>query len=243
MREFTAPTTMPSASEPAALRHSLTSSLHCTEWSEPKMERPCRHPRKAGESRAERPRNVEVMRVFIAGGSGLIGRHLAKSLLDDGHQPVILSRNADAVRRQPEMWAFQVIPGDPTTPGRWQEEVDGCDAVVNLAGHDIFADRWNAEVKRKIRDSRVHSAENLVAAIKQAHDAPGGRSSRARRSATTARTATKSSTSRARRAPISSRSFAGSVKMSRPTRDAGRAPGRRPDRHRAGPRGGGARRS
>ena len=112
------------------------------------------------------------MRVMIAGGSGLIGRNLAKSLLDGGHQPLILSRNADQLRRQPDMWPFQIVPGDPTTSGRWQEQVDGCDAVVNLAGHNIFEGRWNAEIKRKIRDSRVHSAENLVAAIKQCSSRP-----------------------------------------------------------------------
>jgi uncharacterized protein (TIGR01777 family) len=112
------------------------------------------------------------MRVFIAGGSGLIGTELAQSLLSDGHETVILSRNADAVRRRRVMWPFQVIAGDATTPGRWQEEVDGCDAVINLAGHNLFADRWNVEIKRKLRDSRVQSAECLVAAIKQAQSRP-----------------------------------------------------------------------
>ncbi len=112
------------------------------------------------------------MRVFIAGGSGLIGRQLAQSLLTAGHHPLILSRHADAVRRDPSMRAYQVIPGDPTTAGRWQEAVDGCDAVVNLAGHGIFTERWNVGVKHKIRDSRVHSAENLVTAIKNAQARP-----------------------------------------------------------------------
>jgi uncharacterized protein (TIGR01777 family) len=112
------------------------------------------------------------MRVFIAGGTGLIGRSLARALLDSGHQPIILSRNADSVRRDREMWPYQVIAGDPTKPGLWQDEVDGCDAVVNLAGHNIFADRWNAETKRKIRDSRVFSAEQLVTAIKTARSRP-----------------------------------------------------------------------
>lgn len=112
------------------------------------------------------------MRVFLTGGSGLIGRHLALTLLERGHQPVILSRRADVVRRDPQMWHFQVVPGDPTTPGHWQAEVDGCDAVVNLAGHNIFAGRWNPEVKQKIRDSRVYSAQHLVAAIKQATRRP-----------------------------------------------------------------------
>jgi uncharacterized protein (TIGR01777 family) len=112
------------------------------------------------------------MRVFITGGSGLIGRHLARVLVENGHQSVILSRHSDRVRRNPEMWPYQVVQGDPTQPGRWQDEVDGCDAVVNLAGHNLFADRWNASVKAKIRDSRVYSAEQVVAAIKQARSRP-----------------------------------------------------------------------
>jgi uncharacterized protein (TIGR01777 family) len=116
---------------------------------------------------------MSKMRVVIAGGSGLIGLGLARALLDDGHEPVILSRNADAIRRRREMWPFRVVPGDPTAPGPWQDEVDGCDAVVNLAGHNIFADRWNSDVKRKLRDSRVHSAEQLSSAIKQSRNRPG----------------------------------------------------------------------
>ena len=36
-----------------------------------------------------------------------------------------------------------VVQGDPSTPGRWESELDGCDAVVNLAGHNLFAERWN----------------------------------------------------------------------------------------------------
>src|SRR5262245_19773243 len=112
------------------------------------------------------------MRVFIAGGSGLIGRHLARALVNDGHAPVILSRNADRVRRDPQMWPYVVVAGDPAQAGPWQDEVDGCDAVVNLAGHNIVADRWSSQIKRKLRDSRVHSAEQIVAAITGARSRP-----------------------------------------------------------------------
>jgi uncharacterized protein (TIGR01777 family) len=113
-----------------------------------------------------------MMRVFITGGSGLIGRNLARVLLESGHHAVILSRRADQIRRDPSMWAYQVIQGDPKTPGRWQEEIDGCDAVVNLAGHNIFEERWTSAVKAKIRDSRVYAAEQVVAAIRQAQSRP-----------------------------------------------------------------------
>ena len=81
---------------------------------------------------------------------------------------MILSRHSDVVRRKPEFRQYQVIQGDPATEGRWQEEIDGCDAVVNLAGHNLFVDRWNTEVKRKIRDSRVHGTDHVVAAIVKA---------------------------------------------------------------------------
>jgi uncharacterized protein (TIGR01777 family) len=112
------------------------------------------------------------MRILITGGSGLIGRHLARSLVEGGHQPVILSRHADVIRRNPDMWSFRVVGGDPITAGHWQQEIDGCDAVVNLAGHNIFADRWNPEIKRKIRDSRVYGTSNVVAAIRAARVKP-----------------------------------------------------------------------
>jgi uncharacterized protein (TIGR01777 family) len=112
------------------------------------------------------------MRVFITGGSGLIGRHLAGRLIERGDQPVILSRRSDQVRRDPAMRGRTVVPGDPTTPGRWESELDGCDAVVNLAGHNIFAKRWNAQIKRSVRDSRVYSTENIVAAISRAKNPP-----------------------------------------------------------------------
>jgi uncharacterized protein (TIGR01777 family) len=113
-----------------------------------------------------------MMRVFIAGGSGLIGRNLARVLRESGHHPVILSRHADQVRRDPAMWPYQVIPGDPTAPGGWQDEVDGCDAVVNVAGHNIFAERWSTAVKARIRDSRVYAAQQVLAAIRRAQAKP-----------------------------------------------------------------------
>jgi uncharacterized protein len=112
------------------------------------------------------------MRVFITGGTGLIGRRLARRLVDRGDQPVILSRQADKARLNPALQGMEVIQGDPTVSGGWEYALDGSDAVVNLAGQNIFAKRWTAEIKRLVRDSRVYATENVVAAMAEASIKP-----------------------------------------------------------------------
>jgi uncharacterized protein (TIGR01777 family) len=113
------------------------------------------------------------MRVFIAGGTGLIGSRLIRELVARGDQPVVLTRRASSVQDRSEFERVEVVQGDPTTSGPWQAKVDGCDAVVNLTGHNLFAQRWSPEVKRQIRDSRVHSTERLASAVARAGSRPG----------------------------------------------------------------------
>ncbi len=113
------------------------------------------------------------MRVFITGGTGMIGRRLVRKLIERGDTPIILSRKADETRRDPTLRGVNVVQGDPSKEGTWQEAVDGTDAVVNLAGQNVFSGRWNAEVKRQIRDSRVYGAEHVVDAIRSARARPG----------------------------------------------------------------------
>jgi uncharacterized protein len=112
------------------------------------------------------------MRVFITGGTGLIGRSLCGRLRLRGDEPVILTRDASKARRDPELTPFRIVQGDPNTPGNWFSEVDGSDAVVNLAGHNIFAQRWSPAVKQAIRDSRVFATQNVVAAIAKSKNPP-----------------------------------------------------------------------
>jgi uncharacterized protein (TIGR01777 family) len=102
----------------------------------------------------------------------MIGRRLIRKLVDRGDTPVILSRNSDETRRQPSFRGLTVIQGDPSKDGPWVESVDGCDAVLNLAGQNVFSGRWNAEIKRAIRDSRVYGAEHVVRAIEKALHRP-----------------------------------------------------------------------
>jgi uncharacterized protein (TIGR01777 family) len=54
------------------------------------------------------------------------------------------------------------------------ESVSDCDAVVHLAGENIFGRRWNNEFKRLLFDSRVKSTENVVQALARHPRTPAG---------------------------------------------------------------------
>ena len=102
------------------------------------------------------------MRVFVTGATGLIGRALCRSLLEDGHAVLALSRQA-APRGLPA--GVQPVQGDPAVPGRWDEVLAGCDACVNLAGEPVAAGRWTPARKQSIRDSRVLATRNVAAVV------------------------------------------------------------------------------
>jgi len=104
------------------------------------------------------------MRVFIAGGTGLVGSRLVKRLQEGQHQIVMLTRRPEVARQK---WgdAVTVVAGNPTEKGVWMEQAAECDAAVNLTGEHIFARRWNAEFKELLRTSRVKSTENVVEAL------------------------------------------------------------------------------
>jgi uncharacterized protein (TIGR01777 family) len=103
------------------------------------------------------------MRVFITGGTGLIGVRLVRAIRGRGDQVVVLSRMTNSWHRVgPDV---EIVPGDATQPGPWQDMAAACDAVVNLAGAGIFDRRWNPAYKALIRDSRIRTTENVVAAI------------------------------------------------------------------------------
>ncbi len=102
------------------------------------------------------------MRIFIVGGTGFIGSHLIPRLLQDGHTVRVLVRSPGKASQLPA--GTGVVAGDPTMPGHWRNEVRNAEAIINLAGFNIFA-RWTAKNKHLIRDSRILSTRNIVEAI------------------------------------------------------------------------------
>lgn len=104
------------------------------------------------------------MKVFITGGTGLIGRHLIPELIDKKHDVYVLSRNQEKAQKKLGD-KVTVIAGNPTESGPWMDELANMDAVVNLVGENILRKRWTRKQKIKLLESRVESKNNIFKAL------------------------------------------------------------------------------
>lgn len=111
-----------------------------------------------------------VMKVLIAGGTGMIGSALTESLVKDGHAVVILSRDPAKVKNS--LPGVTVAKWDAHTADGWEHLVEEVDAIVNLAGESLAAGLWTAERKQRILSSRVNAGRALVQALEAATQKP-----------------------------------------------------------------------
>ncbi len=107
------------------------------------------------------------MNITITGASGLIGRRLLKNLGAVGHGLTVVSRHAGT--NVPP--GVGVVAWDSMSGPAPEESVRNANAVIHLAGEPV-AQRWNADVKRRIRESRVLGTRNLVQALGKLHNPP-----------------------------------------------------------------------
>lgn len=116
------------------------------------------------------------MRVFLTGGTGLVGREIIFHLMERGDSAVVLTRSkeraADRFKDYPQHERIELVQGDPNAEGKWQASVSGCDAVINLAGEPVFGKRWSDAQKQRLYDSRVDTTNNIVSAIESASARP-----------------------------------------------------------------------
>jgi uncharacterized protein (TIGR01777 family) len=113
------------------------------------------------------------MRVFVTGGTGLVGRRLIKQLVGRGDEVVLLTRRPSVAQ---EMFGAtcKAVSGDPMQLGEWMKAVDDCDAVVNLAGENIFARRWSDDFKKLLVESRIKTTQHVVQAMAAMPKRPDG---------------------------------------------------------------------
>ncbi|AEJ44679.1 TIGR01777 family oxidoreductase [Alicyclobacillus acidocaldarius] len=98
------------------------------------------------------------MRIYLLGGSGFIGHHLAQQLERQGHVLDVVRRpyTSHALR---EHFARSIQGGEPY-------------AICNLAGASLNQKRWSAAYRREIVQSRVDTVRAVIAAVEGLPAAP-----------------------------------------------------------------------
>ena len=109
------------------------------------------------------------MRVLITGATGLIGSSVADALLARGDEVVGLTRNVEKAR--PKNPTVNWHAWQPTSERPPPEALEGVDGVVNLIGEEINQ-RLTDEAKRRIRESRVTAARNLIQGMQTTEGKP-----------------------------------------------------------------------
>ncbi|MDJ0775783.1 MAG: TIGR01777 family oxidoreductase [Mastigocoleus sp. MO_167.B18] len=115
------------------------------------------------------------MKIAITGATGFVGSRLVERLISQGHELVILSRSIQRAQKVFPTTAFknlEIVGYTSTVSGDWQNAINGCDAVVNLAGEPIAEGRWTPERKKVILDSRKLGTQKIVEAIGNADSKP-----------------------------------------------------------------------
>jgi uncharacterized protein len=111
------------------------------------------------------------MKILVTGSTGLVGSALIPDLQRNGHTVCRLIRPGHATKSGTPSQGFDVT-WDPAT-GELGGAAVGADAVVNLAGAPIADERWTAERKKVLRDSRVETTRALVNALARMAARPG----------------------------------------------------------------------
>nr|WP_202897466.1 TIGR01777 family oxidoreductase [Actinopolymorpha pittospori] len=110
---------------------------------------------------------ISPVKIVIPGGTGQIGGILTRSLTEAGHDVTVLSRRVD----QSMGPGVRMVRWDGRTRGSWTEEVDGCDALINLAGRSVSC-RYTPANLQEMMSSRVDSARVVGEAIEEATKPP-----------------------------------------------------------------------
>lgn len=107
-----------------------------------------------------------MAKVLVTGGTGLVGKHLCRRLVEHGYEVVNLSRTKRPDNEIPSyLWDLEKRTIDP-------EAVLSADYIVHLTGTNIGGKRWTNKRRKQILDSRVRSGEIIFNQVKNLNIQP-----------------------------------------------------------------------
>src|SRR5262249_50721820 len=76
-----------------------------------------------------------AMRIAITGGTGFVGRHLARALVEQGHEVVLIARGRDGRDRDVvRLPGVSFVQAGVSDAGALEEAFSGCSVVAHCAG-------------------------------------------------------------------------------------------------------------
>ncbi|GAB2267648.1 Complement component 1 Q subcomponent-binding protein, mitochondrial [Dionaea muscipula] len=108
---------------------------------------------------SDKPDKCTQMVVSVTGATGFIGKRLVQRLVADDHLVRVLTRS----RSKAELiFPAKDFPGIVLAEEpQWEDNIQGSNAVVNLAGMPIST-RWSPEIKKEIKESRIRVTSKVV---------------------------------------------------------------------------------
>ena len=116
------------------------------------------------EKKVTKPIEKRPLRIVIAGGSGHVGDMLARHFHSRGHSVLVLARTTS-------LRPWRMVAWDGEHLREWVRELEGVDAVINLAGRSVNC-RYHAGNRREILESRIKSTRLLGIAIAKLKEPP-----------------------------------------------------------------------
>lgn len=105
------------------------------------------------------------LRIAITGASGLIGTTLAPFLTTGGHEVFTLVRRPPHPEKNEIFW-------DPEKGILSENDLEGFDAVIHLAGENIGEVSWTDSVKKRLTASRVQGTRLVAETLSRLQNPP-----------------------------------------------------------------------
>lgn len=99
--------------------------------------------------------------LFVAGGSGFIGKGFVRNAVMAGYDVSVLCRSQESANRMRVLGA-EPVEGDLLERGAWQQAAAGADGVVHIAQPPTFGGRVTQERAKRYRNDRLRMDKHLL---------------------------------------------------------------------------------